>query len=114
MNVNPTQPDPTSRPGTGRLRRSTSEVILRPVDRRSAESAGSVESLGPQQDAVEISAAAREITSFLETADRGDLGLTPERQREILDRIAQGFYQRTDVRDEVLRRLAADLDTDAR
>jgi hypothetical protein len=108
MDVNPTQPDPTSRPGTGRLRRASSEPIARPPDHRSTPS---VES---QKDAVEISAAAREITSYLEAADSGEVGLTPERQREILDRIAQGFYQRTDVRDEVIRRLAVDLENGSR
>ncbi len=105
MNVNPTQPDPTSRPGAGRLRRTAPEPIARPPERRDAQP------VGAQKDAVEISEAAREFSASIEPIDAGEPGLTQERQREILDRIAQGFYRRPEVRGEVLRRLVVDLET---
>jgi hypothetical protein len=108
MNVNPTQPDPTARPGTGRLRRAPSEPTIRPLDHMAAPS------VEPQKDAIEISAAAREIRSSIEAPEPGEVGLPAGRQREILGRIAQGFYQREDVRDEVLRLLAADIENGSR
>lgn len=108
MNVNPTQPDPTPKSGTGRLRKTAPEVTTRPHERRTAHS------VEAQKDAVEISAAAREISASIDSSDMGELGLTPERHREILDRIADSFYQRPDVREEVLRRLAVDLENGAR
>ncbi len=41
---------------------------------------------------------------------RGSAGeLAPERLRELLGRLADGFYDRPDVRDEVIRRLSDDL-----
>jgi hypothetical protein len=108
MNVNPTQPDPTPKSGTGRLRRAAPEPTARPSERRTTRS------VEAQKDAIEISDAAREISASFDSSDIGELGLTPERQREILDRIADGFYQRPDVREEVLRRLAVDLENGIR
>ncbi len=41
---------------------------------------------------------------------RGSAGeLAPERLKELLGRLADGFYDRPDVRDEVIRRLCGDL-----
>jgi hypothetical protein len=38
--------------------------------------------------------------------------ITPERLREILGRIESGFYDRAEIRDEVARRAARDLDAE--
>ncbi len=103
MNVNPTQPDSTPRPGTGRLHRALPDPISRPIQHRT------IPSIDEQKDAVEISPAAREMSASTGSGDAGAAGLSPERRTEILDRIAQGFYQRPEVRAEVLRRMGADL-----
>ena len=103
MNVDPTQPDPTSRPGTGRLRRTIPQPIARQPESRTAQS---VES---RKDSVE--SPSRRGTSSRRSGRRTRTSWdSPERQREILQRIAQGFYRRPEVRDEVLRRLAANLE----
>jgi hypothetical protein len=63
----------------------------------------------PAQDRVELSQAARELQAQL-GLDKVPLAeLPPERLREVLDRLKQGYYDRPEVRDEVLQRLAGEL-----
>lgn len=103
MNLNPTIPDPAQRPGAQRLRRSSHEPPARP----SADTPPPLER--DPKDAIEISPAAREIQGTMAHPDSSEIDLPPERLREILDRIRQGFYEQPEVRDALLRRLAQDL-----
>lgn len=107
MNLNPTTPDPAQRPGAHRLRRAGHEPPARPAGTPSHP----IET--DPSDAIEISPEARELQGALHGAqDRAaadELDLPPERLREILDRIKQGFYEQPQVREALLRRLAADL-----
>jgi hypothetical protein len=63
----------------------------------------------PRSDSVEISGAARELLETRPPEEAATQQLDPERARAILDRLGEGFYERSDVRREVLRRIASDL-----
>jgi hypothetical protein len=58
---------------------------------------------------VEISGAARELSTPRGDVVSRDGSLTPERMREVLDRIARGFYESLDVQEELLQELAKDM-----
>jgi hypothetical protein len=58
---------------------------------------------------VEISSAARELSTTRGEVVARDESLTPERMRQVLDRIARGFYESLDVQEELLQELAKDL-----
>jgi hypothetical protein len=60
-------------------------------------------------DKVELSSAAQELRE-LAAANRPESNtLSPERMKEILGRIADGFYDKPEVIDEVARRVETDL-----
>lgn len=59
-------------------------------------------------DLARISGAARELLGSAEAAS-GTRRLDPEREREILDRMRSGYYDRADVRQDLLRLIARDL-----
>jgi hypothetical protein len=61
---------------------------------------------------VEISGAARELSGALEASSERVGGMEPDRLREILERIAEGYYERPEVKDQVLRKLAHELGLD--
>ncbi len=63
----------------------------------------------PRSDSIEISGAARELLEARPPEDIETTQLDPQRARTILDRLGDGYYERPDVRSEVLRRIAADL-----
>lgn len=103
MQVNAAGPDSTSGP-----RRKRTETL--PAD--SAPTGASRKPPEPtlQPDRVEISGIARDL-AHATRADRPESSdLPPERMQQILDRIASGFYEQPDVREQVVRRIAADLD----
>jgi hypothetical protein len=87
------------------LRRTTGAV---PKDR--AEGTGPHRSGGTEarRDEITISDAARELLGASEGAS-APRALDPGRAREVLGRIASGYYDRPEVRSEVLDRLAAGL-----
>jgi hypothetical protein len=58
-------------------------------------------------DRVEISEAARELS--LRAAPDGERALAPERLKEILGRLASGYYDRPEVQEVVARRALTDL-----
>jgi hypothetical protein len=77
------------------------------ADERSARSPRSASGVG---DAIEISAAARKLHEGNTPDAAADSSLPPERLREILDRLASGYYESAEVRDSVAKSLAPVLD----
>ena len=63
----------------------------------------------PSGDTVEVSAASRSLIHNSESADRSGSTLSPERMRQVLDRIVNDYYDRADVRDQIARSLAREL-----
>ena len=78
-----------------------SDATARPEVKPIAESASR-----PAEDRVEFSSTAREIAGPRESGS----GLAPERVREVLDRIATGFYDQPHVLDQVAERVLQDPD----
>lgn len=103
MEVHPGGSGPASGPGPKRLRESTPAHAREPVAPRPA---GSPSTAG---DAIEISGIARELLAGSEAPVGSPLHLDPERAREVLARIASGFYDRPEVRARTLSRLAHEL-----
>ena len=78
---------------------------------RSTRSGSNVtpETSEPAADRVELSSVAQELRQ-LAAADRPETNtLSPDRMKEILQRITDGFYDRPEVIDEVARRLEGEL-----
>lgn len=65
------------------------------------------------KDEIQISGAARELLGAARESVPELGSIEPERLRMILDRINSGYYDRDDVRQEVLGQLADDLGLDA-
>jgi hypothetical protein len=103
MNVRPTEPGQPQKPGPGRLRESPAGSPARPVEK------APLPPEAPARDRVELSEAARELQAQLGLDKIPVAELPPQRLREILDRLKQGYYDRPEVRDELLQRLAGDL-----
>jgi hypothetical protein len=99
MSIIPTDPGSVDRPSIGRLRRLPVRAMGEP--KRHTD-----QPKGPDKtDQVEISQGARRLLEANELPSGGSAELTPEQLREVLDRIAEGFYDRPEVRDRVIRRL---------
>ena len=64
---------------------------------------------GKGQDRVQISRTARELAGTVEARSAESRELDSALERRILDRIADGYYERVDVRKELMRRLAPHL-----
>ncbi len=99
--VNPsgiTPPDP-SRVPPAQAGRSGGQVD-------GVEAVGRVEQKPQAADQLDLSAAARELASQ-EEIPKGTL--SPERLREVSRRLAEDFYEEPSVREDVARRLHADL-----
>ncbi len=103
MEVHPSGSGPASGPGPKRPRESTPAPAREPVG---PGPAGSQSTAG---DAVEISGTARELLAASGAPVGSPLDLDPERAREVLARIASGFYDRPEVRARTLSRLAHEL-----
>lgn len=101
MNVRPTNHRPVPQPDAGSLRRST------PKEGAAPEGAAALpESV--LRDRVAISNEALDLQRSRESAREAEL--PAERMQAILGRITQGFYDRVDVRDRILERMASDLE----
>ena len=103
MQIKPTGTGQTTGTGAERTRESQAGA---PV--------GSEKGVAPREgqtrsDSVEISGAARELLETRPPEEAETHHLDPERARTILDRLGDGYYERSDVRLEVLRRIASDL-----
>lgn len=106
MNIRPPQSGQTSRTP---LSRANSPAVPgsspRPADSGQANSSAAA----PQRDAVQISAQARQLQAS-DAPGREDAGaLDPQRLTQILQRMSDGHYDRPEVQDAVLKRIAAEL-----
>lgn len=103
MQVKPTGPGQPREPGA---KRPAPLAHSKPLEGASPPEKGRV--LEPA-DQVEISGAARELSGALAASSADEGALEPGRLREILERIADGYYERSDVQEQVLRKVAREL-----
>ncbi len=106
MNILPTPSGPLSRPGSLRVK-DTLAGSPAPLDNSSQAEAAPEGAAGAVSDRAEISSAALELNSQREVS--GTPELPAERLRGVLERLSSGYYDREDVRHEVLRDIARDL-----
>ncbi|MDM7915026.1 MAG: hypothetical protein ACE15D_10795 [Candidatus Eisenbacteria bacterium] len=105
MAIDPTQSQPTPKPGLGRLGRSLSGGV-HGTDGRPRPATRPV----PPADDLQISPMARELQEILRSDSANETAeLSPEKFREVLDRIRSGYYDRPEVREEILQKLAGEL-----
>jgi hypothetical protein len=103
MQVNAAGPDSTSGPRSKRAETIPPDSVLTGRPRKPADA-----SLQPDQ--VEISGIGRDLANATR-ADRPEpADLPPERMQQILDRIATGFYEQSEVREQVVRRIAKEME----
>lgn len=102
MTIRPTTPGSSER--LERTRSAPAENSKRGPERSKAAGRGPVKA-----DDVRISGPARGILTRAGEGAVPQGEVEPERLRSITQRIEQGHYERPDVIDEVLRRLAQDL-----
>lgn len=103
MKIQPNPSGQTPRPGIDR----TAPSPARPADRQSPAPPGLT--FDPAaRDNVELSNEARELQRRSE-AGAPEATIEPGRFREVLDRIASGWYERDDVRDAVVERIRKEL-----
>jgi hypothetical protein len=103
MAVQPTQPDRIGRSGLGRARRTLGDA---------PESLKGDRAPRPPvqpEDSVQISSTAETLHQASSDFQTSDADLSPERLKQVLNRISNGFYQRPEVRAEVARKLANSL-----
>jgi hypothetical protein len=105
MNIRPTQPGQTQGSAADRLK----ETAHDPSAPKSRPVAPGLQP--PAADQVELSDAARELQQRTPIEPSGVSSLPRERMGELLQRISRGFYDRPEVRDEILRRLSDDLES---
>jgi len=105
MNIKPTNPGQTPATQSGPLRGAAAD----PPGTRAPKEERKLEIEDARPDRVEISEAARDLQQNL-VIDRGTLAsLGPERMRQVLERLAEGYYDRPEVSGEILRNLTGDL-----
>lgn len=106
MTIRPPQSGQTSR--TPLSRANTPAVPGSPA--RPADSGQtSAPAAAPRRDAVQISAQARQLQASDAPAREESSALAPERLSQILQRMSDGHYDRPEVQDAVLKRIAAEL-----
>ena len=104
MTVRPTPSGQIPRSPIGRTDRTAGPApASRPAEPASSHAPG------VRGDQVQISAQARQLQQ-LDSASRGPGGeLSVDRLRQVLGRMNDGHYDRPDVQEQVIRRLASDL-----
>ena len=103
MQIKPTGAGTTAGTGAGRARESQAQTPAGTEGRIAPREGGN------RSDRIEISGAARELLEARSRQETSSGHLDPERARAILDRIGDGTYERPEVKNEVLRRIAAEL-----
>jgi hypothetical protein len=104
MKIQPPDSGKTPQTGPNRLRPTPPAPPAKP--------AGETARPAPAPDQVELSEAARQLAERLGVEPGALAALPPERLKHILERVAQGYYDRPEVRDQVARRLLGDLEPD--
>lgn len=104
MSIRPTSSGQTPRPALERTGKS--DAANAPA--RSGDAQAQAAPAGVRGDAVQISAQARELQ--MSGADAPVTGaISADRLKSVSERMTNGFYERPQVRDAVLGRLAKDL-----
>lgn len=103
MQVNAAGPDSTSGPRRKRAETVSPDSLLGGASPKTPDAI-------LQPDRAEISGIARDLAHATHAERPEASDLPPERMQQILDRIASGFYEQPEVREAVVRRIAADLD----
>jgi hypothetical protein len=100
MNIRPTS-TPASFPGdAGALKRATPGAREKDCADAAPET--------PRVDAVELSQDALTLQAGRDATASSEIA--PERLKSVLDRISSGYYDRPEIRDRILERLASDLE----
>lgn len=76
---------------------------------RPADSGPTNAPAAPRRDAVQISAQARQLQASDAPGREDASALEPQRLSQILQRMSDGHYDRPEVQDAVLKRIAAEL-----
>lgn len=106
MNIRPSQSGQTS--GTP-LKRANSSAVSGQPPRPADSGAAQPSPAAPARDAVQISAQARQL-QMSGAPDRDESNaISPDRLRTILQRMNDGHYDRPEVQDAVLKRIAEEL-----
>jgi hypothetical protein len=108
MRITPQTPDPL-RPGSGRTARSGA------AERAPADGGAARAPLGAESNAgdrIELSDEARRLAATLGGEAPPSGALTSEVARRVGGRIASGWYDRPEVRDELVRRIAQAFTTE--
>ena len=106
MNIHPTDSGSASRPGAGRLKKSSASPEPRAGStprKRAARAA---------RDNVEISDAAKQLLEATRSSGTTRSALSPDRMKQVLQRITNGFYNRPEIREAMLRELLIDIGFD--
>ena len=104
MSIRPTDPDQPRRAAT--LGETPSAV---PRREETPDAAPGAPVQRPNE--VDLSEATHRLQEKLGLDSATVSRLPPERLRQVLERMSQGFYDRAEIRDQVLRGLAADFET---
>jgi hypothetical protein len=95
---------------SGQTRNAAADRLKEPAQNPVAPSRPSADSEAPARaDRAELSDAARELTQRPGPGPAAIISLPAARMRQVLQRLSQGYYERPEVRDEVLRRMSPDL-----
>ena len=105
MSIHPATPGRTPGSESKRLEKLSRGAPAQ-AEERSARSPRPASGVG---DAIEISAAARQLHEGNTYSAAADASLPPERLRQILARLASGFYESAEVRETVARSLLSVL-----
>lgn len=103
MKVQPNPSGQMSRPGVDRTERTTP----RPADRTSPGAPG-LSFDAPARDNVELSDEARALQQQAEVG-APESTIEPSRMRQVLDRVASGWYDRAEIRDAVVEKIRQEL-----
>jgi len=103
MKIQPSGPDSTASRAARQLAKNEAAQPLRPE----GNPAGGSHEVA--RDRAEISDAARDLGEQAKLSSECRPQLTAERLRSLTERVSGGFYDRPEVRDVVLSRLASDL-----
>jgi hypothetical protein len=103
MDIRPTQPGQTPKPGPGRTEKATPGSAAQREEKAPADPGA------PAGDQVEFSEEARRLHAALGLEQVPVSELSPERLREVLQRIEQGHYDQPEAIEALTRRLADEL-----
>lgn len=106
MTIRPPQSGQTSRTP---LQRANASPLPANAPRNADAGAATPTPAAPARDAVQISAQARQLQASNAPERDENHALSPDRLRTILQRMSDGHYDRPEVQDAVLKRIAEEI-----